>query len=229
ITKTKPIIAIKAGSSRRGQAAAASHTGSLSGAYEVYMEAFRKCGVIAATTIPAAFKCAKIMTSLKKPIYGRRAVVITNAGGFAVLSNDYAETWGIRIIDLPDNLIKEMDGILPEFWNRNNPIDLLGDADEDRFRGVLEILTRPENETLWDIGVIVNFPNKVLSPEQVGSVLIDYQKKSENLIVGCFVGGDCLQPGIDLCRQNEIPVYDDIEAVYRTFGMITKNLHNIKG
>lgn len=228
ITKTKPIIAIKAGSSRRGQAAAASHTGSLSGSYEVYMEAFRKCGVIAATTLPAAFQCAKIMTSLKKPIYGRRAVVITNAGGFAVLSNDYAETWGIRIVDLPKELIDEMNAILPEFWNHNNPIDLLGDADEGRFRGVLDILTRPENETLWDIGIIVNFPNKVLSPEQVGNVLIDYQKKSENLIVGCFVGGDCLQPGVDLCRQNDIPVYDEIESVFRTFGMITKNLH-IKG
>ncbi len=225
ITKKKPIVAIKAGSSRRGQAAAASHTGSLSGSYEVYMEAFRKCGVIAATTIPAAFQCAKIMTSLKKPIYGRRAVVITNAGGLAVLSNDYAETWGINMIDLPPKLIKEMDAILPEFWNRNNPIDLLGDADEDRFRGVLDILTRPENETKWDIGVIVNFPNKVLSAEQVGNVLVDYQKKSENLIVGCFVGGDCLQPGVDLCRQNNVPVYDEIESVYRTLGMITKNLH----
>lgn len=224
ITKTKPIIAIKAGSSRRGQAAAASHTGSLSGAFEVYMEAFRKCGVIPVTTVQEAFQCAKLMSALKKPLYGKRAVVITNAGGFAVLSNDYAERWGINIVDIPQNLIEEMDTFLPEFWNRNNPVDLLGDADEARFRGVLDVLTRPENEKLWDIGIIITFPNKVLSPEQVGSVLIDYQKKSQNLIVGCFIGGDSLQPGIDLCRANEIPVFDELEFLYRALGLMTKNI-----
>ncbi|HJJ45115.1 MAG: acetate--CoA ligase family protein [Methanocorpusculum sp.] len=224
ITKKKPIIAIKAGSSKRGQAAAASHTGSLSGAYEVYMEAFRKCGVIAVTTVPEAFQCAKIMGALKKPLYGKRAVVITNAGGFAVLSNDYAERRGIDIVDIPEHLIKEMDTFLPEFWNRNNPVDLLGDADEARFRGVLDVLTREENETLWDIAVIITFPNKVLSPEQVGQVLIDYQKKSENLVVGSFIGGDCLQPGVDLAREHNIPVFDELEFVYRTLGLMTKNI-----
>ncbi|HKL98172.1 MAG TPA: acetate--CoA ligase family protein, partial [Methanocorpusculum sp.] len=101
ITKIKPIVAIKAGSSRRGQAAAASHTGSLSGSFEVYMEAFRKCGVVPVKTIPGSFQVAKALSNLKKPLTGRRAVVITNAGGFAVLSNDYAETWGIEIVDLP--------------------------------------------------------------------------------------------------------------------------------
>ncbi len=216
VTKLKPIVAIKAGSSKRGQAAAASHTGSLSGAYEVYMEAFRKCGVVPVKTLPGAFQVAKILGSLKKPLSGKRAVVVTNAGGFAVLSNDYAETWGIEIVDLPKEIIAEMDAFLPPFWNKNNPIDLLGDADEARFRGVFDVLCR--NEDLWDIAILVNFPNKVLAPARVGQVLIDYQSKTDNLLVGCFVGGDCLQPGIDLLNENNIPVFDELEFTYRALG-----------
>ena len=219
VTKLKPIVAIKAGSSKRGQAAAASHTGSLSGAYEVYMEAFRKCGVVPAKTLEGAFQIAKILGGLKKPLTGKRAVVITNAGGFAVLSNDYAETWGIDICDLPQEVIDEMDTFLPPFWNKNNPIDLLGDADEARFRGVYDVLCK--NPDLWDIAILVNFPNKVLSPEQVGQVIIDYQKKTDNLLVGCFVGGDSLKPGVDLLTEHNIPVFEELEFTYRVLGHLT--------
>ena len=219
VTKIKPIVAIKAGSSKRGQAAAASHTGSLSGAYEVYMEAFRKCGVVPAKTLEGAFQIAKILGGLKKPLTGKRAVVITNAGGFAVLSNDYAETWGIDICDLPQEVIDEMDTFLPPFWNKNNPIDLLGDADEARFRGVYDVLCK--NPDLWDIAILVNFPNKVLSPEQVGQVIIDYQKKTDNLLVGCFIGGDSLKPGVDLLTEHNIPVFEELEFTYRVLGHLT--------
>ena len=101
VAKSKPVIAIKSGSSRRGQAAASSHTGSLSGSYEVYMEAFRKSGVIAVHTLTGAFLAAQVLAHPKRYPKGKRAVVITNAGGFAVLSSDYAERYGIEIIDLP--------------------------------------------------------------------------------------------------------------------------------
>jgi acetyl coenzyme A synthetase (ADP forming)-like protein len=219
IIKTKPIIAIKAGSSKRGQAAAASHTGSLSGSYDVYMEAFRKCGVTPARTIPGAFKVAQILSDTKRTPKGRRAVAITNAGGFAVLSNDYAETWGIEIIDLPKEMIEEMNAFLPPFWNKNNPIDLLGDADEARFRGVFDVLCR--NPDVWDIAILVNFPNKVLSPEQIAGVLIDYSKKTDNLLVGTLIGGDSMKPGLDLLTRHNIPAFDELEFTYRVLGHLS--------
>ncbi|HJJ88666.1 MAG TPA: acetate--CoA ligase family protein [Methanocorpusculum sp.] len=221
IIKHKPIVAIKAGSSQRGQAAAASHTGSLSGSYEVYMEAFRKCGVIPAKTLPEAFKAAQILSNAKQAPKGRRAVVITNAGGFAVLSNDYAETWGIEIIDLPKEMIEEMNSFLPPFWNKNNPIDLLGDADEARFRGVFDVLCR--NQDIWDMAILVNFPNKVLGPENVANVLIDYSKKTNNLLIGTLIGGDCMKPGVSLLTQNNIPVFEELEFTYRTLGSLSRN------
>ncbi len=219
ITQTKPIVAIKAGSSKRGQAAAASHTGSLSGSFEVYMEAFRKCGVVPVKTLPGAFQVAKALRDLKKPLTGRRAVVITNAGGFAVLSNDYAETWGIEIVDLPKHIIDELNTFLPPFWNKNNPIDLLGDATEARFRGVFDVLCK--NADLWDIAILVNFPNKVLAPDRVAHILIDNAKRTDNLLVGTFVGGDCLKPGVDLLKKNNILVFEELEFTYRALGHLS--------
>ncbi|HKL97103.1 MAG TPA: acetate--CoA ligase family protein [Methanocorpusculum sp.] len=216
ITKIKPIVAIKAGSSRRGQAAAASHTGSLSGSFEVYMEAFRKCGVVPVKTIPGSFQVAKALSNLKKPLSGRRAVVITNAGGFAVLSNDYAETWGIEIVDLPKHIIDELNTFLPPFWNKNNPIDLLGDATEARFRGVFDVLCK--HPGLWDMAILVNFPNKVLAPDRVAQILIDNAKRTDNLLVGAFVGGDSLKPGVNLLKKHKIVVFEELEYTYRVLG-----------
>ncbi|HJK51332.1 MAG TPA: CoA-binding protein, partial [Methanocorpusculum sp.] len=123
------------------------------------------------------------------------------------------------IIDLPKELIDEMNTFLPPFWNKNNPIDLLGDADEARFRGVFDVLCR--NPDLWDMAILVNFPNKVLSPEQVARVLIDYSKKTENLLVGTLVGGDCMKPGVSLLTQHNIPVFEELEFTYRTLGHLS--------
>ncbi len=88
VSKTKPIIAIKSGASERGQKAASSHTGSLSGSWEVYMEAFRRSGAITVHTLTGAFLAAQMLAHPKRYPKGKRAVIITNAGGFAVLSAD---------------------------------------------------------------------------------------------------------------------------------------------
>ena len=58
-------------------------------------------------------------------------------------------------------------------------------------------------------------------PEQVGQVIIDYQKKTDNLLVGCFVGGDSLKPGVDLLTEHNIPVFEELEFTYRVLGHLT--------
>jgi len=72
-----------------------------------------------------AFQTAELLSSEGYP-NGIRAIVISNAGGFAVLSSDYAEQFGIELVDLPESIITELDHILPPDWNRRNPIDMVG-------------------------------------------------------------------------------------------------------
>ncbi len=218
VSKSKPVVAIKSGSSQKGQAAASSHTGSLSGSYEVYMEAFRNSGVIPVHTLTGAFQVAEMLASPKGYPRGKRAVVVTNAGGFSVLSSDYAERYGIDLIDLPPTLLEELNEFLPEFWNHANPMDLLGDAGEKRFEKVFDALIR--HQDAWDIAFIIGFPNLVMKSDQLANQTVLFAEKTENMVVGALLGGDSMQRGRDILKENGIPSFEELDFTFRVMGRI---------
>ncbi len=218
VSKTKPVVAIKSGSSVKGQQAASSHTGSLSGSYDVYMEAFRESGVIPVHTLTGAFQVAEMLALPKGYPRGKRAVVITNAGGFSVLSSDYAERYGIDLIGLPPKVLKELNDLLPDFWNKGNPIDLLGDANEKRFEQVFSVLARHQN--CWDIAFVVGFPNLVIGSEQLANQIIRFSEKTENMTVGTLLGGDSMERGRKILKENGIPIFEELDFTFRVMGRI---------
>ncbi|MEN6611680.1 MAG: acetate--CoA ligase family protein [Methanoregulaceae archaeon] len=226
VAQKKPVIAIKSGSSRRGQAAASSHTGSLSGSYDVYMEAFRKSGVIAVHTLTGAFLAAQMLAHPKRYPKGKRAVVITNAGGFAVLSSDYAERYGIEIVDLPKDVLEELNEFLPEFWNKGNPIDLLGDATEKRFEKTFDVLAKhPE---FWDMAFIVDFPNLVLTSEQLARQILAFSEKTQNRLIVTMLGGDSLNVGREMLKEHDIPSFEELDFTYRVMGRVLWQKFRVK-
>lgn len=218
VAKKKPVVAIKSGSSQKGQKAASSHTGSLSGSYEVYMEAFREAGVIPVRALRGAFEVAELCASPGGYPKGRRAIVITNAGGFAVLSSDYAEMYGLDLIDLPPAILNELNEILPDYWSHANPLDLLGDASEKRFQQVFDVLAR--HSDLWDIAFVVGFPNLVLDSESLAHQVINFSGKTENLVVGTLLGGECMDAGIKILKDHDIPNFDELEQCFKVVGRV---------
>ena len=218
VARTKPVVAIKSGSSAKGEHAASSHTGSLSGSYDVYMEAFRKSGVIAVHTLTGAFLAAQMLAHPKGYPKGKRAVVITNAGGFAVLSSDYAERYGVEIIDLPEEVIEELNGFLPDFWNKGNPIDLLGDAGDKRFERTFEVLAR--HEDLWDMAFIIGFPNLVLTSENLAKKILKFSDMTENRLIATLLGGGSMDAGRELLKENNIPSFDELDFTFRVMGRV---------
>lgn len=218
VSRSKPVVAIKSGSSVKGQQAASSHTGSLSGSYDVYMEAFRESGVIPVHTLTGAFQVAEMLATPKGYPRGKRAIVITNAGGFAVLSSDYAERYGIDLISLPPKVLKELNDLLPDFWNKNNPIDLLGDANEKRFEQVFSVLAK--HQDCWDIAFVVGFPNLVIGSEQLANQITRFSEKTENMIVGTLLGGDSMERGRKILKENGIPIFEELDFTFRVMGRI---------
>ncbi|MDK2989662.1 MAG: hypothetical protein PWR16_1191 [Methanoculleus sp.] len=218
VSKTKPVVAIKSGSSARGQQAASSHTGSLSGSYDVYMEAFRESGVIPVHTLTGAFQVAEMLALPKGYPRGKRAVVITNAGGFSVLSSDYAERYGIDLIGLPPKVLEELNDLLPDFWNKGNPIDLLGDANEKRFEQVFSVLAK--HQDCWDIAFVVGFPNLVIGSEQLANQITRFSEKTGNMIVGTLLGGDSMERGRKILKENGIPIFEELAFTFRVVGRI---------
>jgi acetyl coenzyme A synthetase (ADP forming)-like protein len=218
LTPKKPIIAIKSGSSRIGQKAASTHTGSLAGSYEVYMAAFRQAGIIPVLSLREAFQTAELLSSEGYP-KGKRAVVISNAGGFAVLSSDYAERFGIEIIRFSPDLVREFDAVLPSNWSRENPIDMVGDANADRFARAFDILI--QHQDVWDIAVVVAVPSAISNPLRVANEIVRFSKHTRKMIMGCMIGGDSMKTPLRILRDAAIPNFSDLEDAFRSAGSVS--------
>ncbi|HIJ06627.1 MAG: Acyl-CoA synthetase (NDP forming) [Methanocalculus sp. 52_23] len=217
VTGEKPVVAIKAGSSQIGRAAAASHTGSLAGDYQTYRAAFRQAGVVPADSIRSVFQIGGILSGQGYPL-GNRSVVVTSAGGFAVLSSDYAERNGIDLIPLPERVHAEMDTILPPGWSGRNPIDMIGDSTAGRFARVFDILL--ENQEFWDTAIIISAPTAIADPKQLALEIVRFSKHTQNVVLAAFPGGDSVKPGFPVLRKGSVPVFSEVEDLFRSLGEI---------
>ncbi|MCX6685442.1 MAG: acetate--CoA ligase family protein [Methanoregula sp.] len=220
ITPKKPIVVIKSGSSKIGHKAASSHTGSLAGSHEVYMAAFRKTGVIPVLSIREAFQAAELLVSEGYP-KGIRAVVITNAGGFAVLSSDYAERFGINIIEFSPELTAELDAVLPINWSRGNPIDMVGDSSSERYARTFDVMIK--NQHLWDIAFVIAVPSSISDPTRVANEIVRFSKHTHKMIVGCLIGGDSMKTPLRILRDANIPNFPDLEDAFKAVGNICRH------
>lgn len=220
VTPRKPVIAIKSGSSKKGIKAAASHTGSLAGSHDVYLAAFRQAGIITVRSTQQAFRIGELLASEGYP-KGKRAIVITSAGGFGVLASDYAERYGIELIELSHELLGQLNAILPASWNHDNPMDILGDANAGRFARVFDILV--QNQRDWDIIFIIIVPSALADPVLLAKEVVRFSQQTRKMIVGCMVGGDSMKQAFSILRENNIPNFQDIEEAFEIAGMIVHN------
>ena len=221
ITAKKPIVAIKSGSSRIGRMTAASHTGSLAGSFEVYLAAFWESGIIPVRSMREAFQTAELLSSEGYP-KGIRAIVISNAGGFAVLSSDYAEQFGIELVDFPPAILAELDTILPADWNRRNPVDMVGDASADRFAKTFDVMIK--NQDAWDIAFVIAVPSAISDPVRVANELVRFSKSTHKMIVGCMIGGDSMKTPLRILRDSGIPNFPDLEDAFKAVGNICRHI-----
>ena len=144
VARVKPIIALKAGRTRAGSLAAASHTGALAGEDAVYEAAFERAGILRVKTFEELFDCAEMLSKQPRPV-GPGLVVITNAGGLGVIAMDTLADYGFEPVELSLETIQQLDAVLPPFWSRRNPVDMLGEATPETYRKVVTIcLNAPE-------------------------------------------------------------------------------------
>ncbi|MEM2124738.1 MAG: CoA-binding protein, partial [Methanolinea sp.] len=214
-TRRVPVIAVKSGSSRLGTRAAASHTGSLAGDYEVYQAAFRQAGIIPVHSITEAFDVAELLSSEGYP-EGNRGIVVTTAGGFAVMASDYAERYGIDLVPIPEAMREELDAFLPPMWSRENPLDIIGDGGVERYARVFDVLTKYQDS--WDIAVVIAVPSALLDPVHLGSEIARFSRSTRKVVIGCLLGGESMRAGERILRARHIPNYREIEAAFRAVG-----------
>jgi acetyl coenzyme A synthetase (ADP forming)-like protein len=216
----KPVIALKSGSSVRGREAASSHTGSLSGSYETYIAAFKQSGIIPVYSLDEAFDVATLVVSEGYPA-GKRTLIVTNAGGFGVLGADYAEMYGLEMIVLPDEMIEDMDKILPDLWSHKNPVDIIGDSNASRFARIFDIMIK--YQSLWDIAVIITAPVAMMDPKNLAHEMIRLSRFTHAMVIGCLLGGDSMKSAIDMLGEAHIPNYQNLQDAFRTVGAVIES------
>ncbi|MDD5369019.1 MAG: acetate--CoA ligase family protein [Anaerolineaceae bacterium] len=203
---TKPIVALKAGVSAHGAAAAASHTGSLAGAAKVYGAAFQQAGVIQAADLNNLFD-RTLALSLQPPMQGDSLMIITNGGGVGVLGTDSAERYGIPLHFAPEDVQAELKKHMPEFGSAKNPVDLTGMAgNEWYYDSVKYSFAHP-----WVDGLVVLYcETAITDPEEIARGIkqaIDDSGVKNKPVTVSFVGGEKSAAAMRWLVEGGIPAF----------------------
>jgi acetyltransferase len=222
---SKPIIAIKAGRSQAAAQAASSHTGALTGSDEVYDAAFRRCGVLRVQSISDLFYMAETLGKQPRP-RGPRLTILTNAGGPGVLATDALIATGGELAQLPKATFDAFDKMLPPHWSRNNPIDILGDADPERYARALEIaIQNPESDGL----LVILAPQGMTDPAHVAAGLKPYAKGKGKPVLASWMGGKAVAEGEAILNNAGIPTFPYPDTAARAFNYMWRYSYNLRG
>ncbi|MFB0560369.1 MAG: acetate--CoA ligase family protein [Candidatus Lokiarchaeia archaeon] len=144
IKEKKPVIVYKAAVSKAGANAAKSHCGALAGASRIYEAAIKQSGAIRASTINGMLDLAVAFLYLPLP-KGKRVGICSWGGGYGVIASDCCELAGLEVPALPRETIQEIDQLLPSYWSRGNPVDLVGYLNREVQPKCLEEVLKAEN------------------------------------------------------------------------------------
>jgi acetyltransferase len=215
VSLDKPVVVIKAGRSEAASRAAASHTGAMTGSDEVYEAAFRRCGVLRVETIAELFQMADVLGKQPRP-RGPRLTILTNAGGPGVLATDALLGGGGTLAPLSAESEKALGAFLPAHWSHANPIDILGDADPDRYAHTLDVaLADPNSDGL----LVILAPQGMTDPTQVAE-RVKMRVRSGKPVLASWMGGRSVTKAIDSLNAAGIPVFSYPDAAAGAFQSI---------
>lgn len=210
----KPIIVLKAGKSEKGKKAAATHTAALASEKEVYSGVFKQAGLIEVDSIKQMFQVAEILD--RYPKLKNKTCIVTNAGGPGVLTSDYCEENKIEIPTLPEEAMTKLNYFLKNSWSKNNPLDILGDADSRKYEHTLTILDR---ESFFDFFIVLLTPQNMAQPLETAKALTQLKKP----VFACFIGKEKIQPAKEFLEKRNIIFFDEPKEMCDIFGKIFKS------
>lgn len=196
---SKPIIALKAGSTQAGTKASSSHTGALAGDNAAYDALFKQARIIRAKDLEHLLELFEVF-SKNTLSNGKRVGIITNAGGLGVLATDSAVANGLEMAELSEETKTKL-GTLPPSASKNNPVDVLGDALADRYRLAIDALIADENV---DMLLVIVTPQTMTQAKETAEAIADAKKNSSKPIVVVYSGKESLAEGLEILQKNDV-------------------------
>ena len=207
----KPVLVLKSGRSPEGAKAAMSHTGALMGSDEIYDAVLKQSGAIRVDTMEELFDYATAFSKQPIPTKGG-LVIVSNAGGPAIISTDACSKLGIKMAKI-DSIRPKIDAVIPPWGSSRNPVDIVGDADFNRFNNVLDhVLTHP------NVGSVITMctPSGTLDYDKLAEVIVAMSKKYKKTMLASLMGLDEGITNREILAAGGIPYYTYAEGAIRT-------------
>lgn len=220
--RLKPVIVMKSGRHSAGARAAVSHSAALVGADNVFSAALDRAGVVRAKTISELFSAARILSS-GIATAGNSLAIVTNAGGAGVIAADAAAEHGVKLAELSPSTIEFLDAGLPAQWSHANPVDVLGDADTERYRLAVEACGQDE---AVDALVVVLTPQGMTDPSAVARAVVEIRPRIHKPLLVCWMGGTNVAEAAGIFTEAGIPSFRTPEAAVAAFAQLARYRRN---
>ena len=213
----KPVLVLKSGRSPEGAKAAMSHTGALMGSDEIYDALLKQSGAIRVDTMEELFDYATAFSKQPLPTAGG-LVIVSNAGGPAIISTDACSKLGIRMAKI-ESIRPKIDEVIPPWGSSRNPVDIVGDADFNRFHNVLDrVLKHPK------VGSVISMctPSGTLNYDKLAEVIVSMSKKYKKTMLASLMGLDEGITNREILAKGDVPYYTYAEGAIRTLAAMIK-------
>jgi acetyl coenzyme A synthetase (ADP forming)-like protein len=228
VSKSKPLVAIKIGTSAAGIRSAASHTGALAGSNEVYDGAFKQVGIIRVDTSDELLDIGETMAKCPLP-KGNRIAILSDGGGHATMAADATEKYGLSLpvlsAETQDNLAK----VIPEgaIHSLKNPVDFASEADLWLFSMCTEVLLQCEEIDGVVIaggfgGTVITFPAMVKIEEEIAPEIAKLVKKYNKPIIAHSMFYDYKPKALDILSRHGVPVYSAVEMAVKCMSSLAQ-------
>jgi acetyl coenzyme A synthetase (ADP forming)-like protein len=218
ISEKKPILAVKSGRTKEGAKAAASHTGALSGSDEAYDSLFAQCGVLRVETLEELFRYGIAFANQPLPRSPNIAIV-TNAGGPGIMATDASVRYNLKLASLNPKTQSILRSDLPPTVSLKNPIDLIGDADENRYQLALQAVLGDDNVH----GVItICVPQMATDLEAISSAIVKQARFSDKPVFAVFMATGDIQKSLQILDEAHIPHFRFPEDATRAMSAMVR-------
>ncbi len=224
--RPKPVLVIKSGRTSEGAQAAASHTGSLAGTSAVYDALFEQAGVIRVDTIDElfdfagafAFKNETATGKLRRKVpNGNRVAIVTNAGGPGIVATDMTISTGLKLARFSEDTLESLKSHLPQAASLNNPVDVIGDAAQDRYENALDAVIKDDGV---DGALVILTPQSMTNVLETAEAIARVARRSYKPILCVFMGVIDVSAGVKYLQEKGIPVFSFPENAAKAMGAL---------
>jgi acetyltransferase len=220
----KPIMVVKPGRFKPNAKSALSHTGALVGSDQIYDAAFKRVGLVRVKEVSDFFNTVRVLQSKQLP-KGPRLAIVTNMAWVGVMATDALIESGGTLAKISEDSFEQLNALLPPIWSKENPIDILGDADIERY---VNTVTLCLNDPQVDGALIIFTPQYVAAPEQLAEAVVQMAHKAWKPVLTVWMGGKTVQEGREILLKNNIPTYETPEEAVKTYLYMVQYERNLQ-